>query len=331
MAEGGAPTSLSGPTLEKAMRELNEPGDDETRSKLINELRRRLENWQPKEKNEEGINFERLDDDKFLLRFLRTKKFDLNRAEQLYINYHTVRRKHSELLGEISLQSAEGVIRSGIITVLPHRTTAGCRVLVARPNKWDMDTVRPEEILKALLVVLDKLLEEEETQVHGIVVFENFEGLPLVQILHLAKTEPIKKGVMLELIQVSHRMSLLMHDVCNINSLELKLCIQEAFPARFKGIHLINQPWYISILMTILMPFMKQKLRGQVCRQYFVVVYVVSNNMSYRSICMEQNSPLCTIISQQNIYLKSLEASSPPLIVTLLHHCFKNCCNQTQS
>ena len=102
------------------------------------------------------------------------------------------------------------------------------------------------------------------------------------------------------------------------------VCIQEAFPARFKGIHLINQPWYISILMTILMPFMKQKLRGRVRRQYFVVAYVVSKNMSYRSICMEQNSPLCTSISQQNIYLKSLEASSPPLIVTLLHCCFKN-------
>ena len=42
------------------------------------------------------------------------------------------------------------------------------------------------------------------------------------------------------------------------------LLLQEAFPGRFKGIHVINQPWYISIVMAIMMPFMKKKLRDRV-------------------------------------------------------------------
>ena len=35
----------------------------------------------------------------------------------------------------------------------------------------------------------------------------------------------------------------------------------------FKGIHFLNQPWYISIVMAIIRPFLKQKLRERVSHQ----------------------------------------------------------------
>ena len=38
---------------------------------------------------------------------------------------------------------------------------------------------------------------------------------------------------------------------------------QDTFPARVKGLHLINQPWYVSMLLAIVRPFMKQKLRDR--------------------------------------------------------------------
>lgn len=185
MGQSSELSALSGLSLEKAVIELNEPRDPNERLKLVKDLRERLQTWRPKDHSEEEVTFTRLEDDKFLLRFLRAKKFDLSRAEQLYINYHVIRHKNSEVLGEISPQAAERVLDSGMLTILPHRTKAGCRVVVIRPGRWNREEIGVEEVLKAVLVVLDRLLEEEETQVsdwlvkpqHGIIKEEFVDQL----------------------------------------------------------------------------------------------------------------------------------------------------------
>ena len=205
MAEGreSRPTStLSGHTLEKAIKELNEPEDPRERSKVILQLRERLQDWKPRDEGEQEVSLSRLEDDGFLLRFLRARKFDLDRAEQLFINYHVIRHKHSGVIGEITPKSAERVLNSGMVTVLPHRTKEGCRVMVIRPSRWDRDVIGVEEVLKSVLVVLDKLLEEEETQVHGIAVFENLVDLSLVQVLQLVRSDRREKKLLLEMLQV---------------------------------------------------------------------------------------------------------------------------------
>lgn len=126
----------------------------------------------------------------------------MNRAEQLYINYHTFRHKHAGILGEISPQAAEVVFQAGIVTVLPYRTKEGCRVVVLRPSKWDVEAISPGLIMKTALVVLDKLLEEEETQVHGVTMFESLEGFSIAQAMHMAGSEHLRKGLIMELLQV---------------------------------------------------------------------------------------------------------------------------------
>ena len=40
---------------------------------------------------------------------------------------------------------------------------------------------------------------------HGVAMFDNLDGFSLVQILHVAKSEPMKKGLVLELLQVRER------------------------------------------------------------------------------------------------------------------------------
>lgn len=197
-------SALSGAALEKAVKELNEPKDPSERLKYVNELRQNLKTWKPQESSEEGIIFSRLEDDRFLLRFLRAKKFDLSRAEQLYINYHVIRHKHLHVLGEITPQAAERVLDTGMVTVLPHRTKSGSKVVVIRPSRWDREAIEVEEVLKTVLVVLDRLLEDEETQVHGVTVFENLVGLSLLQVLQLVRSDREQKKLLLELLQVKN-------------------------------------------------------------------------------------------------------------------------------
>lgn len=184
------------------MKELNEV--PERRLEHISELRAKLEAWVPdlEDSLEQQLKLDRIDEDKFLLCFLRARKFDMDRAATLFVNYHKFRAKYAYMLGEMSLQEVEPTLRENIVSVLPHRTLQGSKVLVARLRKIDFEFTPMEMVLKVLLMVLDKLIEEEETQVHGIVFCEDMEGLTFMQMMTLARKEQVSKGVMFELLQV---------------------------------------------------------------------------------------------------------------------------------
>jgi len=128
-AEDGI-SCISGETLEKAQWELGE--DPKTRGAVIQELRDKIEQWEPSPE-EEGLTFSRKDD-KFLLRYLRAKKFDTDtcRALQLYVNYHKYRKKYEHVLGEVSPKAAEHILKTGLLSVLPERSRSGCKVVVIR-------------------------------------------------------------------------------------------------------------------------------------------------------------------------------------------------------
>lgn len=40
--------------------------------------------------------------------------------------------------------------------------------------------------------------------------------------------------------------------------------VQETFPLRFKGFHVVNEPFYFDAIMTVLKPFLKDKIRKRV-------------------------------------------------------------------
>ena len=230
-------SSISGATLEKARRELFE--DPATRLESIAQLRERVEQWRPSG-TEEGLDLleQGRKDDRFLLRFLRAKKFDVERSLQLYVNYHKFRKKHAHLLGDITPQAVEHILKSGIVRILEPRKKDGSKVVCVFPGVWDSENVPMLDNFRTLILIMEHLIEDEETQVHGISVFNNMDNVSFFTILKLAQSDLMQKGLTIEL-------------------------MQEAFPARFKGFHLINQPWYVSMVLAIVRPFMKQKLRDR--------------------------------------------------------------------
>uniref|UniRef100_A0A2K6P6Q4 Alpha tocopherol transfer protein like n=1 Tax=Rhinopithecus roxellana TaxID=61622 RepID=A0A2K6P6Q4_RHIRO len=75
-------------------------------------------------------------DDAFLLRFLRARKFDYDRALQLLINYHSCRRSWPEVFNNLKPSALKDVLASGFLTVLPHTDPRGCHVVCIRPEKY---------------------------------------------------------------------------------------------------------------------------------------------------------------------------------------------------
>lgn len=68
-------------------------------------------------------------DDAFLLRFLRARKFDYDRAYELLINYYTIRETNKDVIGNLIPSAVEHIYDSGAVTMLPHRDKEGRRII----------------------------------------------------------------------------------------------------------------------------------------------------------------------------------------------------------
>lgn len=187
--------------------------------------------------SESGVTFDRMDG-KFLLRFLRARKFNIDRAVQLYVNYYKYKHKFCHQLVEFHPQYVSNVLNAGMFGVLESPLKNGSRALCVIPSRWDYVTIPPNDPYKTFLIILEKLLEDEEVQVHGISIFDNLEGSSWHLMYAFLRADILQKGALVEL--------------------------QDSFPIRFKGFHMLNQPWYLSMIMTVVRPFLSQKHRDRI-------------------------------------------------------------------
>lgn len=185
----------------------------------------------------DGVNFTRKDN-QFLLRFLRARKYNLDRSLQLYVNYFKYRRKFGHLLADFHPHHVQDVVQLGLFGVLERPLHNGSRAICVIPSRWDYEQVPPNQPYKTFLLMLEKLVEDEEVQVHGLSIFDNMGGMSWHLAYAFVSSEQLQRGALVEL--------------------------QDSFPVRFKGFHMLNQPWYLSMIMTIVRPFLSQKHRDRI-------------------------------------------------------------------
>ncbi|XP_066992577.2 clavesin-2 isoform X2 [Anabrus simplex] len=191
------------------------------------------------------VEFLRTDDD-FLMRFLHARKCNVQDSFELLVNYYSYRQRNSQLFVQFSAQE-EGIqqaLRDGFPGVLPDRDRKGRCVLVIFTANWDHCAYSLVTIYRALLLSLEHLVEKPRNQVNGFVVVVDWS-------------------------EFSFRQS------SNLNPRILRLMIeglQDCFPARFKGIHFTNQPWYVEGALTLIRPFLKEKTKEK--------IYLHGNNLS---------------------------------------------------
>lgn len=226
-------TSISGDTLMKARLELREV--PEKRMDSIRQLRKAIESYR-RLPGEEDIVFRRTDN-RFLLRFLRARKFDVDRALQVYVNYHKYRHKHREWVKDAPTDDPKlkPLMEAGVFSVLPGALSDGSRAVCFMPCRWHISTMDVFDCGRVAFHVLDKLLESEEVQVHGITFIDNVENISLQKLYHFMRSDIWRFAIEL----------------------------QDSFPARFKGIHFLNEPWYMNLIMSAVRPLLKHKHRDR--------------------------------------------------------------------
>ncbi|XP_015503143.1 alpha-tocopherol transfer protein-like [Parus major] len=174
-------------------------------------------------------------DDAFLLRFLRARKFDYDRALQLLVNYHTCRRTWPEVFSNLKPSAIKPVLESGFVTVLPHRDPQGRHVVCIRPDRWTPSNYPITENIRAIYLTLEKLIQSEETQVNGIVILADYKGVSLSKASHFGPFVAKK--------------------VIGI--------LQDGFPIRIKAVNIINEPRIFKGIFAIIKPFLKEKIANR--------------------------------------------------------------------
>lgn len=187
----------------------------------------------------------KLINDKTIQKFLYARKFDIDESFELLKNYVSYKKRHPEIFTDLNLHACDikKSLENALPGVLRQKDRKGRCVFVFTGSNWDC-SYSINSIYRAFLLILEHLTEHVHNQSNGFVVIVDWTEFTFRQTTYL---KPYILKIMIE-------------------------GLQDCFPARFKGIHFINQPWYVDTALAFIKPFLHEKVKER--------IYVHGNNLS---------------------------------------------------
>ncbi|CAL1273965.1 unnamed protein product [Larinioides sclopetarius] len=218
-------SSLSTELLEKAERELMEKPS--WRDRDIQALRDMIS---------DDPDLVSRSDDAFLLRFLRARKFDYTRSFTLLQNYYMMRVKHANIFKDFTPSALKHVHQLNLQGFLPYRDPEGRAIFVFRGGLWDPSLCSADDLFRANVICLEKQIDDPLTQINGVVALLDMKMLGFHHVRHFSPSHALK-----------------------VVSL-----VQDSFPARFKAVHIVNEPALFDLVLTIVKPLISEKLKKRI-------------------------------------------------------------------
>jgi len=118
-------------------------------------------------------------DARFLLRFLRAKKFSVIQAQEALERYILLRQTFGIAFNclDITIPNMEELTDLGYLFASPIRDSKGRRVVIARPGVFDLDRFTNGDMCRIHGIVYETLMEDEENQIRGFVHFADGAGV----------------------------------------------------------------------------------------------------------------------------------------------------------
>ncbi|XP_042230146.1 alpha-tocopherol transfer protein-like isoform X6 [Homarus americanus] len=217
--------TLSEELQKRAKEEINE--DPERRAEDIQHIRDWLKH-QP--------HIKARTDDWTILRFLRGCKFSLQRTKEKLDMFYTCKSLCPEWYKNRDPQDKKmrAILELGVLLPLPGYDHLGRKVVFGRWGIYDPNDVSMDALIKALSVIFDLLMDEDEQAcITGVVLTGDCTGLTLQHALAFTPGHARK-------------------------------CLyfwQEGYPMRPKGLNYINTPAAFDTVFNIFKTFMKEKMK----------------------------------------------------------------------
>ncbi|CRK93841.1 CLUMA_CG007368, isoform A [Clunio marinus] len=162
---------LSDKFLEKARNELRE---DETRKEQALE---HFREWLNKHPYIKSIR----QDDVFLLQFLRTKKYTMDKVFNTFENCILAQKKYSKWFDfkDSDFDRMMELYQTGYIYPLAERDEDGRRIIFIQLRRLNPDYFTSADAIRLSAVLSASLLEEEETQIAGVATIIDHEGMTM--------------------------------------------------------------------------------------------------------------------------------------------------------
>ncbi|XP_028158953.1 alpha-tocopherol transfer protein-like [Ostrinia nubilalis] len=133
-------------------------------------------------------------DSSFLLRFLRAKKFSVPMAQEAIERYILLRQSWGIAFNQLDykLPVMMELIDLGYIFVSPFKDAGGRRVVIYRPGVFDPYKYTNQDMCRVMGICYETLLEDEESQVRGLVHYADGSGVSFPHLTLFTPKEAVR-------------------------------------------------------------------------------------------------------------------------------------------
>lgn len=179
-------------------------------------------------------------DETFLLKFLRARKFDVQRSFKNVEKYFQARRDKPQIFDALGLHGIPFDVAcrtNHLVTVSRKADPKGRGVIVCKSGGWSPNICSLNDFFRAVILHIEHLVLREQFQIKGIVVVIDVKYLSTYHLVHYT---PSAFRTFISL-------------------------AQDVLPVRVKGVYIINNSALFDIFFAIAKPFMKAKMAKRIC------------------------------------------------------------------
>lgn len=186
----------------------------------------------------DDIEFSLFLDDKFLLQFLRTRKYRMDKSKALFENYMLLKSSVPRWYDftDEAISKLWNLYETGAAYPLTQRDHEGRRIIFIQTRKMDPKIFSSTDAIRLLTWIVRVILEEEETQISGIITI-------------IDQSE----------ISFAHLRLLSVNDAIDFVSV-----MKHATVGRQKGMYMIALPSFATFMLEIAKKATNEKLRQRI-------------------------------------------------------------------